>query len=171
MTVTTRSTACRAAGATLRLACELGSTTWVLGFTTARAERPPVRTMTAGDLRVLEKESRVAKMRCGRSRRAKTDRLDVAKLLALLVRWLEGERRVWRVVHVPSPDAEAQRQLTREIATVGEDWKRVCIRIQALLATQGIRLELNPQFVAHLALAQTGAGPALPPSPNRAATR
>ena len=97
-----------------------------------------------------------------RARRAKTDRLDVAKLLALLVRWLEGERKVWSVVHVPSPDAEAQRQLTRELATVREDRKRVRNRIQALLATQGLRLELNAPFVAHLALAQTGDGRALP---------
>ena len=205
MTVTTRSTEGSAAGGTLMLAFELGSTKWVLGFTTARAERARVRTMTAGDLAVLEKEIHLAKMRFGlpleapvrscyeagrdgfwlhrwliargvenvvvdsssievnrRARRAKTDRLDVAKLLALLVRWLEGERKVWSVVHVPSPDAEAQRQLTRELATVREDRKRVRNRIQALLATQGLRLELNAPFVAHLALAQTGDGRALP---------
>jgi hypothetical protein len=65
MTVTTRSTECSAAGATLMLAFELGSTKWVLGFTTARAERPRLRTMTAGDLRVLEKEIQLAKMRFG----------------------------------------------------------------------------------------------------------
>jgi transposase len=75
-----------------------------------------------------------------RARRAKTDRLDVGKLLALLLRWLGGERKVWSVVRVPSPEAEAQRQLTREIATVREDRKRVRNRIQSLLATQGIRL-------------------------------
>jgi transposase len=36
-----------------------------------------------------------------RARRAKTDRLDVGKLLALLLRFLGGERKVWSVVHVP----------------------------------------------------------------------
>ena len=36
-----------------------------------------------------------------RARRAKTDRLDVGKLLALLLRWFGGERKVWSVVHVP----------------------------------------------------------------------
>ena len=56
MTETTRATECSVCGVTLMLAFELGSTKWVLGFTTARAERPRVRTMTAGDLRVLEKE-------------------------------------------------------------------------------------------------------------------
>jgi transposase len=53
------------------------------------------------------------------------------------------------MVHVPSPEAEAQRQLTREIATVREDRKCVRNRIQALLATQGIRLELGATFVEH----------------------
>jgi len=97
-----------------------------------------------------------------RARRAKTDRLDVGKLLALLLRWCGGERMVWSVVHAPSPEAEAQRQLTREIATVREDRKRVRNRIQALLATQGIRLELGARFVEHLATAQTGDGRGLP---------
>ena len=73
-----------------------------------------------------------------------------------------GERQVWSVVRVPSPEAEAQRQLTREIATVREDRKRVRNRIQSLLATQGIRLELRPGFMACLAAVQTGDGRALP---------
>ena len=205
MTETTRSTECSAPGTPLMLALELGSTKWVLGFTTAAAQRPRVRTMTAGDLPGLTKEILLAKARFGlpldapvrscfeagrdgfwlhrwliaqtvenvvvdsssievnrRARRAKTDRLDVGKLLALLLRWFGGERKVWSVVHVPSPEAEAQRQLTREIATVREDRKRVRNRIQALLATQGIRLELNAQFLAHLATAHTGDGRALP---------
>jgi transposase len=66
------------------------------------------------------------------------------------------------VVHVPAPQAEAHRQVTREIATVREDRKRVRNRIQGLLATQGIRLELDATFLAHVATAQTGDGRALP---------
>ena len=97
-----------------------------------------------------------------RARRAKTDRLDVSKLLALRLRWHGGERKVWSVVHVPSPEAEAHWQATREIATVREDRKYVRNRIQALLATQGIRLELDATFLAHLATAQTGDGRVLP---------
>ena len=97
-----------------------------------------------------------------RARRAKTDRLDTSKLLALLLRWHGGERHVWSVVHVPSPDAEAHRQLAREIATVREDRKRVRNRIQGLLATQGIRLVLDATFLAHVATVQTGDGRALP---------
>ena len=82
--------------------------------------------------------------------------------MALLLRWCGGERTVWSVVHVPSPEAEAHRQLTREIATVREDRKRVRNRIHALLATQGIRLELSARFEAHLATARTGDGRDLP---------
>ena len=97
-----------------------------------------------------------------RARRAKTDRLDVSKRLALLRRWHGGERKVWSVVHGPSPEAEAHRQLTREIATVREDRKRVRHRIQAWLATPGIRLNLDATFLVHLATVQTGDGRALP---------
>lgn len=92
-----------------------------------------------------------------RARRAKTDRLDVAKLVAMLKRAHLGER-VWSIVRVPSPEAEADRQLTREIATVREDRKRARFRIQSLLATQGIRLQIGRAFLRHLSVALTGDG-------------
>jgi len=41
-----------------------------------------------------------------RQRRAKSDGLDVRKLLSMLMRYEHGEREVWRVVHVPSVEAE-----------------------------------------------------------------
>lgn len=93
-----------------------------------------------------------------RARRAKTDRLDAGKLLQLLLRWAGGEPRVWSVVHVPTPEAEAGRQLTREIATVRSDRTRVRNRLQGLLATQGIRCELTRHFLERLASLQTGDG-------------
>src|SRR5215217_5000387 len=68
-----------------------------------------------------------------RHRRAKTDRLDATKLVVLLQRWAGGERGVWQVVHVPTPEAEAARQLPREIKTVQADRTRVRNRILALL--------------------------------------
>jgi hypothetical protein len=52
-------------GATLKLAFELGSTKWTLGFTTAPARRARVRTIAAGDLVALEKEMLIAKARFG----------------------------------------------------------------------------------------------------------
>src|ERR1043166_711896 len=41
-----------------------------------------------------------------RQRRAKSDGLDLRKLLSMLLRFHHGEREVWRVVHVPSVEAE-----------------------------------------------------------------
>src|SRR5512132_1017740 len=39
-------------------------------------------------------------------RRAKSDGLDVRKLLSMLMRYAQGERQVWQVVKVPSVEAE-----------------------------------------------------------------
>jgi transposase len=60
-----------------------------------------------------------------RARRAKTDRVDLVKLMGLLLRWVAGERKVWSVVRVPSAEAEDIRQLSRSIER---------------LATQGLKL-------------------------------
>lgn len=97
-----------------------------------------------------------------RARRAKSDRLDAIKLLQLLRRWAQGERGVWSVVRVPTPEAEAARQITREIETVRQDRARVRNRLQALLATQGIRDSLTKRFPVRLAALQTGDGRPLP---------
>lgn len=97
-----------------------------------------------------------------RARRAKSDRLDAIKLLHLLMRWVQGERKVWSVVRVPTPEAEAARQVTREIETVRQDRTRVRNRIQSLLATQGIRCTLRGRFPARLETLQTGDGRPLP---------
>ena len=93
-----------------------------------------------------------------RARRAKTDRLDAGKLLQLLLRWAGGEPRVWSVVHVPTPEAEAARQLPREIATVRADRTQVRNRVLGLLATQGIRCAVTGSFLERLATLQTGDG-------------
>lgn len=97
-----------------------------------------------------------------KARRAKTDRLDVRKLLAQLLRWAGGERKVWSVVHVPSPTAEDDRQLTREIDAVREDRTRVRNRLHGLLATQGVRLALDRHFDQALAHVVTGDGRPFP---------
>jgi transposase len=99
-----------------------------------------------------------------RARRAKTDRLDVGKLLQLLMRHAAGEPRVWSVVHVPTPEAEAARQVTREWQTVRADRTRIRNRLQGLLASQGIRCPLTVTFPTRLATLQTGDGRGLPPA-------
>jgi transposase len=77
-----------------------------------------------------------------RARRAKTDRLDAGSLLQSLIRWTRGER-VWSVVRVPTPEAEAARQVIREIETVRQDRMRVRNRLHAVLAIHGIREPLR----------------------------
>ncbi len=85
-----------------------------------------------------------------RARRAKTDRMDVEKLLAMLLRYVGGEQTVWRVVHVPSEVDEQRRQLHRELFTVKQDRTRVTNRIAGLLATVGVRLKVDARFGARL---------------------
>jgi transposase len=99
-----------------------------------------------------------------KARRAKTDRLDVRKLLALLLRWTAGERKAWSVVHVPSPAAENDRQLTRELEAVRDDRTRIRNRLHGLLATQGVRLAIDRHFETTLAAVQTGDGRPFPPA-------
>lgn len=73
-----------------------------------------------------------------RARRAKTDRIDGRKLLAMLLRVAGGERGVWKVVHVPSEAAEDRRHLARALRAVKSDRTRTICRIRSLLATQGV---------------------------------
>ena len=49
-----------------------------------------------------------------RRRRAKSEGLDVRKLLRMLIRYGYGERQVWQVVKVPSVEAEDHRHLHRD---------------------------------------------------------
>lgn len=75
-----------------------------------------------------------------RHRRLKTDRIDVLKLLAMLIRYHNGECRVWSVVHVPDSEAEDARHLHRELLTLKTERTRSTNRIKGLLAAQGLAL-------------------------------
>ena len=85
-----------------------------------------------------------------RYRRAKTDRLDVHKLLTMLLRHVAGERKVWSVVRVPSVADEDRRQLHRELLTAKRDRTRVINRLKGLLAGCGVRLALHGEVEAQL---------------------
>lgn len=76
-----------------------------------------------------------------RSRRAKTDRLDAAKLLNQLLRWLAGEKWALKIVRVPTQEEEDRRHLHRELKTVKQARTAVTNRIKGLLATVGVRLK------------------------------
>jgi transposase len=75
-----------------------------------------------------------------RGRRPKTDPVDARSLLRLLMRYAAGERRVWRVVAVPSVETEDRRHLHRALETLKHDRTRIRNRIQGLLATQGVSM-------------------------------
>jgi transposase len=77
-----------------------------------------------------------------RYRRAKTDRLDVHKLLTMRLRHTAGEKKVWSVVRVPSVVDEDRRQRHRELLTTQRDRTRVINRSKGLLAGYGIRMAL-----------------------------
>lgn len=97
-----------------------------------------------------------------RARRAKTDRLDVGRLFRLLCRAGGGERGVWQVVRVPSEAVEDARHAERTVATWVTERTRWRNRLRGLLATQGVRLRLDGQFLARLAAVRRWDGTALP---------
>lgn len=81
-----------------------------------------------------------------RARRAKTDRIDVGKLLNMLMRYHGGEEKVWSVVHVPNLEAEDKRHLHRQLSARKVDRTRHICRIKGLLASQGLDLPLHVDF-------------------------
>lgn len=78
-----------------------------------------------------------------RARRAKTDRLDAEKLLSMLLRYFAGEKKLWSVVHVPTPEQEDGRHLQRQIQTLKKERTRQINRIRGLLASQGVAVRLS----------------------------
>lgn len=85
-----------------------------------------------------------------RARRAKTDKLDAGKLLGMLIRYHNGDEKVWRVVNVPSVEAEDRRHLHRELVTLKKDRTRHINRIKGYLACLGICMQLNADFLEKL---------------------
>jgi transposase len=85
-----------------------------------------------------------------RKRRVKTDRMDVGKLLTMLIRSAQGERKVWSVVNSPSPQEEDQRQLHRELMALKRERTHHINRIKGLLVSQGVKLAIKADFLAQL---------------------
>ena len=81
-----------------------------------------------------------------RAKQAKTDKLDLGKLLTMLMRYEAGEKKVWRVVHVPSPEVEDHRHLHRELADLKAQRTQHTNRIKGYLSNQGICLEVRDDF-------------------------
>jgi transposase len=88
------------------------------------------------------------------ARRAKTDRLDALKLLDVLSAWLRGERSGVRMLHIPSPQAEAQRLLSRERGLLQKEMQQHRDRARKLLRTQGCAQEIDGNFAERLLAGQ-----------------
>jgi len=85
-----------------------------------------------------------------RKKKAKTDRLDLRKLLRCLIRWHGGEPKVWSVVQVPSVKDEDDRQLHRELQVLKSERTRHSNRIKSLLIAQGVKIPLGKGFISSL---------------------
>jgi transposase len=97
-----------------------------------------------------------------RARRAKTDALDLAGLLRLLERAVQGEPGVWHVVRVPTDAEEDARHLPRLRETLQQERTRLINRLHGLLTTQGVTVPLRTDFLARLAAVSRWDGTPLP---------
>jgi transposase len=99
-----------------------------------------------------------------RARRAKTDGIDLDKLMRTFRAHLRGEPRVCSVVHVPTVEEEDRKRRTRERERLIKERTAHSNRIKSLMHGQGIR-DAEPMqrgFIASLASVRTGDGRPLP---------
>lgn len=99
-----------------------------------------------------------------RARRAKTDRIDLEKLMRTFLAYLRGEPRVCSIVHVPTVEDEDRKCRTRERERLIKERTAHINRIKGLLHGQGIR-DVQPlarSFIECLSKLRTGDGRPLP---------
>src|SRR5262249_39718311 len=106
-----------------------------------------------------------------RRRRAKSDRLDAVKLLSMLIRWHDGEERVWSVVRVPTIDDEDRRQLHRGLMRLKAERTEHDNRIKGLLAGLGLSATVDAKFLERLERLRQWDGSAVPSELRRCLTR
>jgi len=99
-------------------------------------------------------------------KRAKTDRLDAAMLMRVLLGWLRGERGHCGMVAIPTLEDEDARCPSRERESLVNEKSRITNRMKSMLARLGIRgfkahLRKAPQSLEWL---QTPEGTGLPPN-------
>jgi transposase len=102
-----------------------------------------------------------------RKRRAKSDRLDAIKLLSMLIRWHNHEKKVWSVVHVPTVADEDGRQLHRELVELKCDRTALVNRIKGLAAGLGVKIRVTDELPAQLEQLKQWDGSPLPPALKR----
>src|SRR5262245_27968549 len=98
-----------------------------------------------------------------RRRRAKSDGLDVRKLLSMLLRYAHGARQGWQGVKVPSVEAEDHRHLHRDLDTLKRERASTMTRIEGLLSRQGLRVTSLTKLPEQLEALRLWDGSPLPP--------
>src|SRR5438046_5642979 len=106
-----------------------------------------------------------------RRRRAKSDGLDVRKLLSMLMRYHHGERQVWQVVKVPAVEAEDHRHLHRDLETLKQERASTTTRIKGLLSSQGLRVTSLTKLPEQLEALRLWDGSPVPPGLRRRVLR
>jgi transposase len=100
-----------------------------------------------------------------RARRAKTDRLDAQGLLRVVAAHHRGDHQICSIVRAPSPEEEDAKRPHREREHLVRERIRIENRLEALLATQGIRKRPSLRsWDSDLAELRTGDGRELPPN-------
>jgi len=99
-----------------------------------------------------------------RKRRAKSDRLDALKLVSMLIRWHNGEKKVWSIVHVPTVVDEDRRQLHRELIELKSERTELANRIKGLLAGLGLKVAIGDKLPARLEKLRQWDAAVLPPA-------
>jgi transposase len=85
-----------------------------------------------------------------RQRRAKSDALDATKLVEMLIRWRNGESRVWSIIHVPTVEDEDRRQRHRELIELKAQRTEHTNRIKGLLAALGLSVVVDAKLPQRL---------------------
>src|SRR6516164_10573831 len=98
-----------------------------------------------------------------RRRRAKSDRLDAVKLVEMLIRWYNGERKVWSTVRVPTVEQEDQRQLHREMLKLKAERTAQGNSIKGLLAGLGLCVIVDETLPTQMQNLRQWDGAKLPP--------
>jgi transposase len=106
-----------------------------------------------------------------RSRRAKSDGLDVRKLVTMLIRYHHGERQVWQVIKVPSVEAEDQRHLHRDLETLKQERASTTTRIKGLLSSHGLQVTSLNKLPEQLDAMRLWDGSPIPPGLRRRVLR
>src|ERR1700676_2360656 len=99
-----------------------------------------------------------------RQRRVKNDRLDAEKLARMLMRYHNGETKVWGIVRVPGVVDEDQRQLHRDLLELKAERTQHVNRIEGLLASVGLAATVDAKFPERLPQWKIWNGTAVPAS-------